>query len=137
MPTYYEDPSSLTRVVEYEVPADDLQAMKRDYAERVTEEDDSILDWAVGSGRIEMSERDAWEPKLRADPAWGRETLQLLPPNEALAEKAFHEDRRLRSLDHQWLGHLGVETRPVKYEADDDATQEEWMARQLLSVLGK
>ena len=26
MPTYYEDPSSLTRVVEYEVPADDVQA---------------------------------------------------------------------------------------------------------------
>ena len=83
-----------------------------------------------------MSERDQWSPKLFADPDWGRRTLELLPPNEQLAERAFAQDSRIRSLDHQWLGHLGIE-RTVTYEADDDATEEERLARQLLGVIGK
>ena len=65
------------------------------------------------------------------------QAIELLPPNEALAERAFHEDRRIRDLDRQWLDHLGIERRPVTYEANDDLSAEERTTREFLAVIGR
>ena len=82
-----------------------------------------------------MAERSAWEDRLRRGGLdWGRATLELLRPDEERAEKAFHEDPRLRSLTRQHLTALGIEERMVEY-SPDERTAEERMTDEFLGVL--
>ncbi len=116
MTTYYEDPTGLTRIVEYAVPEEDVKAHRRAYAERVADEVDAILDWAVGTDRPDRARRVGAEALRR--PRLGPRDARTSHPARAGPERAFAQDARIRSLSDQNLAMLGIERRPVEYEAD-------------------
>ena len=76
------------------------------------------IDAAVASGKIEPEDRSAWTKRFQDDAEFTRELLDALPDNSILADRAYAEDDRLRSLGDQFDTYLGIapEDRVRDYE---------------------
>jgi hypothetical protein len=67
-----------------------------------------------------MSDRDIWRDRLRREPELGREIIEDLPSNHALAEKAFVEDPRLRAMSDEWEDRCGIPREDREREFADE-----------------
>ena len=84
---------------------------------------DTVLDQAIGRGAISSDDRAAWLPRLRRSPEAVTEVLNSLPGDAALAERAYTEDSRLRSLGDAFDDYMGIREEDGvarDYAVDDD-----------------
>jgi hypothetical protein len=113
MKTYYEDPSSPLKTVNYEVPVAPEDELR--FEQRADEERYAVLDAAVARGAIPRESCPRWAARLMEDFDYTAEVLADLPDDADAAEKAYESDGRIRDAEAAYLDLLGVEPQERQY----------------------
>ena len=129
MKTYYEDPSSPLKTVNYEVPVAPEDELR--FEQRADEERYAVLDGHVARGAIPRESCPRWAARLMTDYDTTADILNDLPDDPAAADRAYESDRRIRQTEEAYLDMLGVETSEHR---EYDETQEFDEYAQLLNI---
>lgn len=116
MQTYYEDPTRIRDVLF----AHDPEAERR-MAAKDEEEIEAILNWGVGTGRIQTPDsRFKWGKWLALDRDVARESLEAVPEDREFGDVAAGRDPNLLRLAREWNDYCDIEE-PVRAYSDFDS----------------
>ena len=81
-----------------------------------------------------MDARDEWRSRLKREPELTREILDSFRGDGVLADRAFAQDKRLRSLGNQFDAYLGVTEDVRAYDETAGLTESERLSKALAEM---
>ena len=133
MQTYYEDPSSPLRTVNYEVPVEPADELR--FEQRADDERYALLDGHVARGAIPRDSCPRWAARLMENWDTTADVLAGIPDDPEAAERAYENDHRIRETEEAYLAMLGVETPAREYDEEASLPKGERQYRQYAAAL--